>query len=283
MIRRIYEKVNIRYFVDRFSFFLNSRVFCYVGKVWGSLQNAKSLIYGIAGLITWFSIYCLWGRLNGTPSTLVYIYPRFIGIAFPLLFYIERKDIRNVIMTLAIIVVLLTKQWLSLGCISIAYIVIFWEHKRVLALIALVIGLTFAPMLYKFVGVNNPMTELKSRIVIYEQTLDKTTNVWWGHGFGSFKKIPENQAENRPSKLWLARSHSDFLQGLYEFGLIRMTVFMLIILFPLIWLKANPLSASYLCVLLNSFLDFPFHRWGTGVLCVIVIFMLYRRNMGYDK
>lgn len=255
---------------------------CILGQIRRILQNSERLTkYAIYAIC--FLTLCTVIRVFHEMLT-THIYPAshraIVGIAFPL-FFIFRKDIRNIGATLCLIVMFLSKSWLAIGCISIAYTVLYWHSSKWIITLLIVLFLVALPsMVITYTNLNEPFNDARFRLETWKFTLSKWTNIWWGEGFGSFKRLPENQPKVRGEGQWRARAHSDLLQGLSELGILRMIPILCLILAPLFFFKRDILFnrcifASYMCILFQGLIDFPFHRWTTGLMSVMVITIMY--------
>ena len=202
----------------------------------------------------------------------------FIGLGFPLLFEIKRKDIRNIAITLCIVSSFLYMRWISWICIILTYTILFWAKHKILFISGLVLMISFFPILgMKIKELNNPINEMKIRINQYDELMNKWKKIWFGEGWRTFSKLPENQPENREDKKWLHVVHSDLLQGFYELGVVRMIPILTILLLPLAFIKlGSPITISYLNLLFQGLIEFPFHRLITGSLGILIIFMIYK-------
>ena len=242
----------------------------------------KGIAYFIGSLTTLIAIRALWGYspFQGSASMIPSSFTKVIALGFPFIFVL-RKDIRNVFIALCLLVMFYGGETISWGCVFITFL-IWFRKSKMLTILILTVGLILPFAGPKFLRISsNPISDMRSRIELYDTTLNKWTKVWSGHyEFCRFSALPENQPENRPDKRWLHTAESDFIQGLYEFGVIRMAVIMLVLLLPLFYLKLNsPLNTAifsgYVCMLFQSLFSFPFHRMITGILGSIIIMLAY--------
>ena len=201
-------------------------------------------------------------------------YPFILGLLYPLLFEIKRKDIRNIILTLCLVAMYSSKSWIGFTCVGITHIVLFREYKIYImsfVVLALLLGFTA----HKMIKVSNMQTELINRQIMWRDTLDKKFSILKGAGFRAFSKLPENQPTARKDNKWLHTAHSDLLQGIYELGIVRMYFIMTFLAFTLLLIKSKPLLAGYLCLLFQACVDFPFHRAITGTFGLFLITLIY--------
>ena len=201
-------------------------------------------------------------------------YPFLLGLLYPLLFEIKRKDIRNIVLTLCLVAMYISRSWIGFICVGITHIVLFGEYKiYVLFFVAaaLLLGLTA----HKVIKVSNIQTELIQRQVVWRDTMDKKFDIIKGAGFRAFSKLPENQPSARKDGKWLHTAHSDFLQGIYELGIVRMYFITTFLLFTIFLISNRPMLASYLCLLFQACVDFPFHRAITGTFGLFLIALIY--------
>jgi len=233
-------------------------------------------------LITLIALRVIYCRLTNKPMG--GFTPYIIGIGFPLLFNLTKGMIRNAVISICVLAALITQQWISLFCVSLTFLIMLSKHYKIIAILLLIALLCFGVSALKvFPGYeqwNWALNSLQGRIVFYSTLIRNWDNIWLGEGFDKFKTLPENQPQNNPYHLWLHDAHSDLLQGFYEFGIIGMIPILFIVLLPLFFVKLDTLFnltvfISYLCVLFQGLIDFPFHRWTTGLLSLIIVCLMY--------
>jgi len=253
-----------------------------LGQVRRLLQNSERLInYAIYAIciFTLITVLKVFHQMNTSHIYPVCSHRAIIGIAFPL-FFMLRKDLRNIAVTLCLVAMFLSKSWLAIGCIAIAYTFLYWRsHKWLITLLLVLFFIALPVMVTVYANLNDPFGDAQFRLETYKLMLSKWKNIWWGQGFGSFQHLPENQPGARGGLL-LAWGHSDLLQGLEELGVIRMLPILCLVLAPLIFFRLDALFnrcvfTSYLCVLFQGLIDFPFHRPTTGLMCLMIITIIY--------
>ena len=237
-------------------------------------------------LIALRTIYCvLFHKLGGTFT------PYIIGIGFSLLFNIKKRVWRYIAIALSILAVLLAQSWIALFCVGLTSLIILGIKRKLLAILLLVFLISFSVFIVKispdYVGWGWSLGSLQNRIVFYTTTINNWNNIWLGEGFDKFKTLPRDVWKDniRPNDsfyegLWIHDAHSDLLQGFYELGILKMIPILFIVLLPLFFVKLNTqlnltVFISYLCVLFQGLIDFPFHRWTTGLLSLTIILMAY--------
>lgn len=263
--------------------FLRKALLGLLGQIRRLSQNSEQLTRYAIGVICFFTLLTILRIFHQMNTT--HIYPigscrAIIGIAFPL-FFMWRKDLRNIAITLCLIAMFLTKSWVGIGCIAIAYIFLCWHsHKWLITLLLVLFFIALPVMVTVYSNLNDPYGDAQFRLETWKLTMSKWKNIWWGEGFGSFQKLPENQPGARGGSL-LAWAHSDLLQGLEELGIIRMIPILCLILAPLFFFRPldglfnRCIFTSYLCVLFQGLIDFPFHRPTTGLMSVMIITIMY--------
>jgi hypothetical protein len=214
-------------------------------------------------------------------------YAMLLGMGLPLLFNIKRKDIRNICLTLCILAIFLREGWISASCIGITYMVIFMHNKKFLMIwlpICLILCLCVLPKVYP--KMRTIFEDSKYRIGNYELAISKWKNIWTGEGLGYWSMLPENQpAVESPFKrkgLWRHVVESDLVQSCLELGIIRTGIIAIILIWPIFYIDKSSLLnrtilGSYLCLLFQACIDFPFHRAITGTLGVWLILMMYKQ------
>lgn len=246
----------------------------------GSLfSNGKYITRLFAGLTGFVSVAAILGY-SGLSVMPLGNYKYYLGLCFPWLFNIKRLEIRNALIVLSITALLLCRGWHGFICIVITIAVLFWKEKKLLVTLFLagVLVLPFASKEHS----ERWVTELSGRSKIYERTVQLWQNRWWGEGMNSFQKLPENQPAARADHLWLHTAHSDFLQGLFEIGIIRSLMMVFLLIVPLLYAEMETREgrvamAGYLCLWSQYIFNFPFHRPITAIIGAIIILNIYTR------
>ena len=138
----------------------------------------------------------------------------YLGMMFPMLFEIKRKELRNPIIAIVIISLVLCRGWIGLACVAITYTVLFWNSRKVWVIAALALMFAAGPAIGSKSN-NSVFHDLGGRNGYYTRAVELWQHPMTGEGFGSYQKIPENQPAARKDKLWLKWAHSDYVQGLY--------------------------------------------------------------------
>ena len=208
-------------------------------------------------------------------------YPSFISLGFPMLFDIRQKWVCSFGVILCFVAFILRGGWISLSSVGVVFFMRWWDKKILLVFLLIFI------ICVSLCLADNPVKSLNLRIQYYSVLLDKWQNKLWGEGIGSFKKITEFHIGN----IWISShnittAHSDLLQGFYELGIVRMVPILVFLLLPLAWFKANMISASYVCVLFQGTIDFPFYRCSMGygyetfIMCLLIVCGMYKEKFG---
>jgi hypothetical protein len=249
----------------------------------------KKYISWLCFLITLIAIriiYCsLFKQLNGN------FIPYMISMGFPLLFNIKKRMYRNITLILGGVATLITQQWIALFCICLSFLIVLWIKQKLLVILLLIGIISFSVSAIKIYPQQREwgwsLDSLQNRLVFYSTAMRNWNHLWFGQGYDSFKTLPENQPNNNPyGDKWIHNAHSDLLQGFYEFGIVGMIPILFLVLLPICFIELNTLLnltifSSYLCVLFQALIDFPFHRWSTGLLGLMIICLMY--YISYDR
>ncbi len=245
------------------------------------------MLYNILGLIIslYAGLYILFHTNMIGHSDLYYThFPCIVGMGFPLFFNMERKDLRNIGITISVIAIILSMKWIAFVCLFITGLVLL---KRYMVVVLLILTLLIIPLSAKIhrTGFGSPFKETIDRITLYNDLTLKWDKVWLGHGLNTFQNLPGNQPTTNKifPGLWTRCAESDWLQGLYELGILRMIPILIFILLPLLWWKPSPIGAGYLCVIFQGLIDFPFHRWTTGIVGLVIILMMSREKLNVQE
>jgi len=204
-------------------------------------------------------------------------------MALPLLWFVRHEGLKWSLITIFLALTVMAYSWLGYLCLGITLATIYWKSIAKMTWKQFAIGFSLVALLMNTHSQNNdPMRELSFRMEHMSVALDNWKDYWWGEGYNSYQKLPENKAvwsDFVGDYRWRKHAHSDVVQGFMELGAVRMIPIMILVLLPLFFIKPEPISAAYLCVLFQSFLDLPFHRWGTFFLAIIIIGIMYWRNV----
>jgi hypothetical protein len=252
-------------------------------EVWnhhGDGQQLRWFAYALGLLATATAIRMLYSTMiRDTP---VEFNRALLGLSIPFIFCFRNKPFRNVCLTLAIIAVLLSKQWIGIICLAILYAVILFNKNKVLGTVFISLCICLSMASNTLMKAQTPIKDFSDRFAIYEFTLSKWKNISWGQGVGSFSKLPENQPKVRKDKKLLNHPHSELIMSLFELGIFITLGLVILLLLPLLWSKVDLLHVSYLCLIFQSLIDFPLHRNTTFLVSVIIIVLMYCRNL-YSK
>lgn len=245
----------------------------------------RMTILGICGILTFIAISVFHRMLTGNP--ILINYAMLLGMGLPLLFNIKRKDIRNICLTIIILAIFMRQGWIGISCIGITYMTIFMHNKKFLMLflpLCLILCLFVLPKVYP--KMRTIAEDSKFKIASYKFAFNKWQNIWWGDGFRSWSKLPENQPEaespTKPKGYWRHVMESDAWQSCFEFGMLVTDVIVVILVLPIFFIDKSSLLnrtilGSHLCLLFQFFVDFPFHRAITGTLGIWLIIMIYKQ------
>jgi O-antigen ligase len=218
-----------------------------------------------------------------------------IGLGLPLFFNIKDKGIRNIGLTICIMTLFIRARWIGLACLVIMALVIPIKKKWVLFLLPICLvfgGFAYYQMYSTPCGKAQFFPEKQIRLEYYKYAWSKWEHKWTGEGLRSWSKLPENQPDAvspiKEKGKWLHTLHSDVLQLFFEFGIIGGVIVGALFMFPLFWLKMNTLlrrtlMASYLCLIMQACIDFPFHRMITGMLGLLIMLLIYREILSENR
>ena len=251
------------------------------------------MTYVICALLTLVAISVFHRTIAHTHIVKNYAY--ILSMGLPLFFNIKRKDIRNICLTLAILAIFMQWSWIGLACIVITYTVVFMGNKKFLAVwipACLILSFLVIPHVYpKFDSIGSDSV---GRIKYYEYAMQKWQHKFLGEGFRAWSRLPENQPgasspikQGHTIERWAHVVHSDLIQGLIEFGAVRMFYIVCLLILPIALIRIDTLFnktllASYLCLLFQACVDFPFHRAITGSFGVWLILMMYREGLSEE-
>lgn len=243
------------------------------------------MILTICAILTFIAISVFHRMVTG--NLIVINYAMLLGMGLPLLFNIKRKDIRNICLTLVILAIFMRQGWIGIACVGITYIIIFMHNRKFLMFflpLCLIFCLCVLPKVYP--KMQTIIEDSKFRRGSYELAITKWKNIWAGEGFRTWSKLPENQPEaESPIKhkgCWRHVVESDLLQSCLEFGIIATGLMAIILILPIFYIDTGNLSnrtilGSYLCLLFQACIDFPFHRAITGTFGIWLILMMYKQ------
>lgn len=262
--------VRSKYSLFRFYRFLHKIRMAGRGKALQIRQFLDWVIYSVCFLIIFITIRTLYSRLL-IGDNFSYANKAFVGLGFPLLFNIKRKDLRNIFLTLSCITIFFTQAYTGLISMGISYAVLFWKNKMFI-IILLITAITFCIAGHK---ISKGMThslwhDLSQRITGNIGAIDNWKNIAWG----------ERNKFTIKGYLLLTDNHSDLIQGFKELGVVAMTSILFFVLLPAFYIKLNSVLslsvfASYISLLFQEIVDFPFRRWNTGFLGIIIILLMY--------
>ncbi|MFQ5671843.1 MAG: O-antigen ligase family protein [Nitrospinales bacterium] len=180
-------------------------------------------------------------------------------------------------------------DWMSFVLVGFPFVFFFLNKKRALvagvvmtAVLAAVIAEKYSPAAGR--GVNReagPIQSIKIRKIIYAEILEQYKTHWLlGHGLGTFKEQFPRQQKMKTYGVF-TYAHNDFLQFLYEAGLVGMILLVGAVAIPLGNLK--PLNREkwiLLCSLLlfggSATVNFPAHIAPTMLVGLIAFSLLSR-------
>lgn len=210
-------------------------------------------------------------------------YPKVIALGFPLFFDIKNKGLRNIGMGICL-GTMYSINIIPLMGVYTAFLFKFHKHKVSIFFITYILilaSLALTPF------TKTPQREIESRTSIYSDAGDKWQHKFKGNGFLSYYKLKVTRIANNQER-HIARMHSDFLQILFEFGVIKGGFIVLVILLPIIWIKWDMISACYISFLIQFFIDFPLYRCSAGygyvsLIMSIIIWIMMWNNSPYGQ
>ncbi len=236
------------------------------------LRIIKSKFYSKLSIITELLAYviCFWTiymaimNLNLIPCKVGYFPLKsraFMGLGFPFLFSIKKKDIRNVLITICILSAIYLRQWLTLGCIGITFIAMSRGNKW------LTISLIILSIIFFIYG--KPLERLNLRMNGYISGL-QNLKLSGDRDFSIKNYIPSES------------NHSDLIQGFKAIGL-WMIPLLVVVLLPVFYKQISYVLSAYFCLWFQAIVDFPFRRWNTCILGIIIILLMYHNLLNNEK
>jgi len=244
----------------------------------------------ICFMITLTAIVAI-GRMPTNP--LGAYYHSLIGLGFPLLFNIKDRAKKYMAVTICLTAIFFRMGWIGYVCAAIGFGSFLVWKKKLRLIIFILLFLALMGFLGKraYKELHTPFFDMGGRIEMYKSALSKWHNPWFGEGVGTFATLPENlpvfDKEGHLLRRWHHVIHSDLLQGFWALGVVRMFPIIIAFLIPFFFLRIDTFQkmtifASYLCVIFQACIDFPFHRWTTGLLCLIIMILTYKECVDLD-
>lgn len=283
------------------------------GKVWCAFRICdqlfdKFLVFAICSLTIATAAMAFHGYM--TKQSVDGYFHAIVSIGLPFFFLIKNRDMRGATISFLMTTLFLRMGWIGFGCAFLTFVIMCWKDYKALRMVFIVGILVVLVLPNVFRGLHTPIRDSGERVSFYKQALWSWQHPWRGDGIGSFEKIPENQPvlmignkiyykalnsnlpylteeemamKVRVVKKWLSVVHSDLLQGFIELGILIMFPIIFILAIPLCYLgfdtdRSSAILASYSTVLLQSCIDFPFHRDRTSVLCLIIIIIAFKET-----